>query len=556
MEKSNYQLDSQKQQKTKQLKLQKERGNLFPKNFTSRKENIQAKHTQTVSSTRKNFKCKSRRAKFPVHSPKKPSFRPILNFNPQSYFQKKLPLFQKRKPQIKTSQLQELEINNYPLIQMNHIDSALNFQLPFSNTSNAFEQFDFSLKKTDSCDFLNFGNGLNPLATLTNNKSIVINNNSNNANFNNSKAQNTHNELAQFPWLNQHEQENNNFGNHFQEANNFSLNYVSSFPAVCENRKNYNHNDEYDFMNLNSDDNENHFDNISNFHNSEMDFFQRNHFENEIEQVKTNQSFFNQVLTEQKNQQMNFFDQQLQSQKNQIHNNYTAETQNSFCEANLLKIDDFKEMPPEMIIEPYSEEEQRQIREENERREKDGQPKICERDLHGRRYEKIIQKRRDYDKNICRYIARQMMRCFISEEYKEIILKRFCYESEETYEKIVPFIRSSIPKISGHRAFKDLLAILKEEEEDVKQQKVIFRKFAKWFLRERSLRYIMLGNSEDKTQYIRFKNQVMLHFINKPEQWNANLKINPKPFKVRNMSFNQYSNPVYQDATTSSQDQL
>ncbi|EAR86473.2 hypothetical protein TTHERM_00036940 (macronuclear) [Tetrahymena thermophila SB210] len=442
---------------------------------------------------------------------------------------------------------------------MNHIDSALNFQLPFSNTSNAFEQFDFTLKKTDSCDFLNFGNVLNPLATLTHNKSIVNNNNnnnSNNANFNNSKAQNTHNEVAPFPWLNQHEQENNNYGNHFQEANNFSLNYVSSFPAVCENRKNYNHNDEYDFMNLNSDDNENHFDNISNFHNSEMDFFQRNHFESEIEQVKTNQSFFNQVLTEQKNQQINFFDQQLQSQKNQIHNNYTVEPQNSFCEANLLKIDDFKEMPPEMIIEPYSEEEQRQIREENERRERDGQPKICERDLHGRRYEKIIQKRRDYDKNICRYIARQMMRCFISEEYKEIILKRFCQESEETYEKIVPFIRSSIPKISGHRAFKDLLAILKEEEEDVKQQKLIFRKFAKWFLRERSLRYIMLGNSEDKTQYIRFKNQVMLHFINKPEQWNANLKINPKPFKVRNMSFNQYSNPVYQDATTSSQDQF
>ncbi|KAL4474892.1 hypothetical protein ABPG74_001588 [Tetrahymena malaccensis] len=556
MEKSNYQLASQKQQKTKQLKLKKERGNLFPINFTYRKEHIQAKHTQTVSPTRKHFKCKSRRAKFSVHLHKKPSFRPILNFKPQSYFQKKASSFSKRKPKIKTSQLQELEINNYPLIQMNHIDSALNFQLPFSNTSNAFEQFDFSLKKTDSCDFLNFGSGLNPLATLTNNKSIVINNSSNNANFNNSKAQNTHNELTQFPWLNQHEQENNHFGNHFQEANNFSLNYVSSFPAVCENRKNYNHNDEYDFMNLNSDDNENHFDNISNFHNSEMDFFQKNHFENEIEQVKTNQSFFNQVLTEQKNQQMNLFDQQLQSQKNQIHNNFFAEPQNSFCEANLLKIDDFKEMPPEMIIEPYSEEEQRQIREENERREKDGQPKICERDLHGRRYEKIIQKRRDYDKNICRYIARQMMRCFISEEYKEIILKRFCQESEETYEKIVPFIRSSIPKISGHRAFKDLLAILKEEEEDVKQQKLIFRKFAKWFLRERSLRYIMLGNSEDKTQYIRFKNQVMLHFINKPEQWNANLKINPKPFKVRNMSFNQYSNPVYQDATTSSQDQF
>lgn len=91
---------------------------------------------------------------------------------------------------------------------MNHIDSALNFQLPFSNTSNAFEQFDFTLKKTDSCDFLNFGNVLNPLATLTHNKSIVNNNNnnnSNNANFNNSKAQNTHNEVAPFPWLNQHE---------------------------------------------------------------------------------------------------------------------------------------------------------------------------------------------------------------------------------------------------------------------------------------------------------------------------------------------------------------
>lgn len=72
------------------------------------------------------------------------------------------------------------------------------------------------------------------------------------------------------------------------------MNYVSSFPAACDNRKNnFNNNDEYDFMKLNSDEEDNHYDGISNFHNGDDFFNNRNNMDSEFETFKTNQSFFN-----------------------------------------------------------------------------------------------------------------------------------------------------------------------------------------------------------------------------------------------------------------------
>lgn len=50
---------------------------------------------------------------------------------------------------------------------MSHIENTIPFSFPFINNQNAFE-FDFSLKVTDSCDFLHLGNGVNaPLAPLS-----------------------------------------------------------------------------------------------------------------------------------------------------------------------------------------------------------------------------------------------------------------------------------------------------------------------------------------------------------------------------------------------------
>ena len=61
--------------------------------------------------------------------------------------------------------------------------------------------------------------------------------------------------------------------------------------------------------------------------------------------------------------------------------------------------------------------------------------------------------------------------------------------------------------------------------EDVhREEKNIFKKFSCWFFRERALRYILLGNMTDKLSYINYKNDIMIHYINKPEKWLNNIK--------------------------------
>ncbi len=62
-----------------------------------------------------------------------------------------------------------------------------------------------------------------------------------------------------------------------------------------------------------------------------------------------------------------------------------------------------------------------------------------------------------------------------------------------------------------------------EDTVEMKNIKIAFRKFAKWFLQNRSLRYILSGNMADKLQYIKYKNFVLLQFIDKPEKWKNNI---------------------------------
>jgi len=39
------------------------------------------------------------------------------------------------------------------------------------------------------------------------------------------------------------------------------------------------------------------------------------------------------------------------------------------------------------------------------------------------------------------------------------------------------------------------------------------RKFCSWFLKERSTRYILRGNMVDKPNYLKYKNHVMMKYI-------------------------------------------
>ena len=73
-------------------------------------------------------------------------------------------------------------------------------------------------------------------------------------------------------------------------------------------------------------------------------------------------------------------------------------------------------------------------------------------------------KKNDYDKNICRYIARQCVRCFVDRLYKDTVLEKFCGNDTELYNSTIKYFLSQIEFISGHRALKELLTI--EENED------------------------------------------------------------------------------------------
>jgi hypothetical protein len=55
-----------------------------------------------------------------------------------------------------------------------------------------------------------------------------------------------------------------------------------------------------------------------------------------------------------------------------------------------------------------------------------------------------------------------------------------------------------IEKITGFRVLKELLDIKSEEDPKIREYKIIFKKFYKWFLRERIARYIMNGVMENK----------------------------------------------------------
>lgn len=64
------------------------------------------------------------------------------------------------------------------------------------------------------------------------------------------------------------------------------------------------------------------------------------------------------------------------------------------------------------------------------------------------------------------------------------------------------------------------------------EEKIIFKKFSSWFLKERALRYILLGNMTDKLSYIKYKNDIMIHYINNPEEWLNNIKRRPAKRKI------------------------
>ena len=138
---------------------------------------------------------------------------------------------------------------------------------------------------------------------------------------------------------------------------------------------------------------------------------------------------------------------------------------------------------------------------------------------------RISKQSQNSDKNICRYIARQCIRCFVDKMYEAEVL-RFAAQDQALYGRARLFMLGQLELISGYRALVELLTV--DESDPDADCVAVFRSFAKWFLKERSNRYILSGNMVNKKQYIRYKNSVMLRYIEAPTKWQTSLKTRKK----------------------------
>lgn len=106
-------------------------------------------------------------------------------------------------------------------------------------------------------------------------------------------------------------------------------------------------------------------------------------------------------------------------------------------------------------------------------------------------------RRKDYDKNICRYIVRKVIRCLASPEYKSQV-ELYCRSFNSNYNQVKKYYEGQIERILGLRALRDEW-VISEDDDDVRaNQKRVFRSFSEWFLKHRYIRYVLNGKGSRK----------------------------------------------------------
>lgn len=81
-----------------------------------------------------------------------------------------------------------------------------------------------------------------------------------------------------------------------------------------------------------------------------------------------------------------------------------------------------------------------------------------------------------YDKNICRYIARQIVRNFVHNQFENFVLA-LCNNDKNLYFNTTNFYLKNIETISGHRALRDSIIGFKDDTKETIEMKRIFRQF-------------------------------------------------------------------------------
>lgn len=132
-------------------------------------------------------------------------------------------------------------------------------------------------------------------------------------------------------------------------------------------------------------------------------------------------------------------------------------------------------------------------------------------------------------KNIHRYMIRQVIRALTSEDFRKKA-EELCNRAEIEYESVRAYYLSQIESFTSIKLLREHWKVDPFDASMQNSQKMVFRDFTKWFLKEKAIRYILNGKMEEnlKLKYIHYKNHVMLYYVDHPEAYNSNNRTNVK----------------------------
>lgn len=123
----------------------------------------------------------------------------------------------------------------------------------------------------------------------------------------------------------------------------------------------------------------------------------------------------------------------------------------------------------------------------------------------------------DYEKNICGYITKKVIREFLGPNYRgertNLTHKYGCSEDD-----CKAYFLKKVELVTGPSHLPELFTPTAADSDAVCNSKRAFREFYRWFLKERYLRYLLLeGKMTNKKAYIDYKNQHLFQYVREEE---------------------------------------
>ncbi|CAK60640.1 unnamed protein product (macronuclear) [Paramecium tetraurelia] len=128
---------------------------------------------------------------------------------------------------------------------------------------------------------------------------------------------------------------------------------------------------------------------------------------------------------------------------------------------------------------------------------------------------------RDYKKNICRNILRHSIKGIVNSSSQEFLLEEFRNNNQKLIE-FQKFYQQNLEIISGFRVLKDHLIIQGDEPKEEQERKSVFQKYLIWFLSSQATKCILQSEANNIAEYIHYKNDVLLYYVQQPSQWYSN----------------------------------